>query len=155
MGQKGGQAMSKIDVYENIPLSKNEIDAEWKRSCAFELSGRCYVPNAQVLLSSWKAIIDASRAEGIDMLDESRQEVLWDAVSDEGIPKDLCLAMLARLNDTDAETWVAAFMLEANGGSFSRPQFVESWKDLLPEKMGSNASMDMVKVILAILISPC
>jgi Sister chromatid cohesion protein Dcc1 len=148
MLEVGGRAMSKIDIYENVPLSKNEIDMEWKRSCAFEVSGRCYLPNAQVLLSSWKAIMDASRAEGIDILDESRQVKLWDTVSDEGIPKELCLAMLSRLTDADAETWIASFMLEANGGSFSQAQFVESWQDLLPEKMGSDASMDMIKVVL-------
>jgi sister chromatid cohesion protein DCC1 len=145
--QTGGQEMSKMDVYENMPLSKAEIDAEWKRSCAFEKSGCCYLPTAHVLLSSWKAIADASRAEAIDLLDQSQQDTLWDAVSDEGIPKELFLVMLSRLTATDAEVWVATFMLEANGGALPRTQFVESWRDLLPERLASNASIDMLKVI--------
>jgi hypothetical protein len=155
MAQTGGREMSKMDIYENIPLSTAEIDTEWKRSCAFEKSGCCYLPTAHVLLSSWTAVTEASRADGIDMLDQSQQENLWDTVSDEGIPKELFLVMLSRLTDTDAEAWVASFMLEANGGTLPRSQFIESWRDLLPEKLASNASIDILKVIRGHFLPSC
>jgi hypothetical protein len=141
------QALSKFDIYENIPLSKMEIDAEWKRSCAFEDSGRCYLPTARIILSSWKAIIDASRAESIDMLDNSQQEKLWDAISDEGIPKELFEGIVSRARDTGFAAWIALCMLEAQGGQLPRSQFLESWRDLLPEKLLPAVNWDTVKVI--------
>lgn len=150
MGQKNGRALSKTDIYENIPLSKIEIDTEWKRSCAFEISGRCFMAHSGVLLSSWKAILDASRAESIDVLDVSSQEKLWHTISDEGIPRELFQAILSRVTDTDAGSaaWVATCMLEAKGGRFPRDQFLESWRDLLPKKLLSSASWDTLKVDL-------
>jgi hypothetical protein len=146
--------MSKTDVYDNIPLSKAEIDAEWRRSCAFEMAGKCYLPTDQAQLSSLKAMAEASRAEGIDLLDESRHADLWDAISDEGIPKDLFVAILRRLADPGADTWVAMFMLKASGGTFPRTQFVELWRDLLPKKLASSCSIDTLKVCSNFLLLP-
>jgi sister chromatid cohesion protein DCC1 len=151
--KKSGRGLSKTDIYENIPLSKIEIDAAWKRSCAFEISGQCYLPPAGILLSSWKAILDASRAEGIDMLDDSKQEILWYTISDEGIPGELFHAILSRVTGTDAgsASWIATCMLEAKGGQLPRDQFLESWRDLLPKKLLSSASWETLKVVLG----PC
>jgi len=137
---------TKNDVYENIPLSKVEIDRDWDQLCAFEHSGVCYLPTNAYQLAAWKSIIAAGYAENFDLSNYSQDDALWKSVSDEGIPLGLFLVLMSRSRQAYASIWLSRLLLESfQEKPIARNDFVNSLKDILPHGLTPPDSFDAFK----------
>ncbi|KAJ9271685.1 hypothetical protein DTO212C5_2110 [Paecilomyces variotii] len=125
----------------------------------------CWRPSARVKMAVWKRMLEGSVLQGIDMEKQFLAADLWKAVLDEGdeepFPRALFDAVLGRLLESpgadDSEVkwanvdkdvctrWVGETYLEALAPTASaaavRTDFLNAWKDHLPESWRSEASL--------------
>ena len=139
--------LSKENIYNDIPLSRSEIDRDWEALCAFEHSNMCYIPTNGYLFSAWKSIVSAAFADNIDTADLAHDTALWKAVSDEGIPEELFLVILSHSRKPDGSIWISRLLLESlENQPVSREEFMTSLKDVLPKNIGIPKTFDAFKV---------
>ncbi|OAT01842.1 sister chromatid cohesion protein Dcc1 [Blastomyces dermatitidis ER-3] len=132
----------------------------------------CWSPSAVVKIQTWKNILDGAVLQGINMEKQFLVQDLWRAVrvGDAGFPRPLFDALVRRLMGDPASlglgevyeelkwasldkdttvSWVGEVYLEANAPdptmAIGRAEFLESWKDLLPESWRSEATWDNLK----------
>ncbi|PGH06989.1 hypothetical protein GX51_02028 [Blastomyces parvus] len=135
----------------------------------------CWRPSAVVKIQTWKKILDGAVLQGIDLEKQFLVRDLWRALGDDGdgdagFPKALFDALVRRLTGHPASvglgdlyeelkwasldkdttvSWVGEVYLEANAPdptmAIGRAEFLESWKDLLPESWRSEATWDNLK----------
>ncbi|KAL1969683.1 hypothetical protein VTN77DRAFT_8236 [Rasamsonia byssochlamydoides] len=128
-------------------------------------------PSARVKLDVWKRMLEGSVLQGIDIEKQFLVRDLWKAVLDEGeeepFPQPLFEAVVRRLaesSDTQAYDselkwsnldkvvsirWIGETYLEVSAPTASsaigRTEFINGWKDLLPESWRDQATLDMLR----------
>ncbi|KKA25664.1 hypothetical protein T310_0304 [Rasamsonia emersonii CBS 393.64] len=132
-------------------------------------------PSARVKLDVWKRMVEGSVLQGIDMEKQFLVKDLWKAVLDEDgeepFPQPLFEAVVRRLaessgsNDAQAYDselkwsnldkvvsirWVGETYLEVSAptaaSAIGRTEFINGWKDLLPESWRDQATLDALTV---------
>jgi sister chromatid cohesion protein DCC1 len=140
---------SKKQIYSNIPLSRAEIDREWGARLAFEHSGICYIPTSAYLLKAWKLILEAAVAESINLSDYSQADLLWKAVSDQGLPLELFLIIMNHSKSPEFPSWLGKLLLEAQPeNSMLKKDFNVALQDLLPKSISPPSSFEVYEVSL-------
>jgi Sister chromatid cohesion protein Dcc1 len=152
MNEMEVDGLSKESVYNNIPLSKSEIDRDWESLCVFEHSNVCYIPTNAYMFIAWKSMLSASFAEDIDISDPAQDSVLWKAVSDEDIPGELIPVILYRSRTPTGAIWIARLLLESlESRAISRDEFTNSLKDVLARRMSLPDTFEAFKVRIKII----
>lgn len=156
-------ARSKYAIFADVPLSSGECDAAWMQLCAFSHNGASFRPSARVRLRLWQALVSAAYSESIDLGSQFLTSDLWKAISDEGYPQGLVEAVLRRLTPEEQDmatgwasidaskcvAWVGATMLEAQaelGTELLTAQFLNGWRDSLPEAWRGGAELSAIQV---------
>ncbi|KAL1863524.1 hypothetical protein Plec18167_000617 [Paecilomyces lecythidis] len=159
---------SKEKLFADIPVSTAQCQSGWNELCAFvhgDDTGVCWRPSARVKMAVWKRMLEGSVLQGIDIEKQFLAGDLWKAVLDddeeEPFPRALFDAVLRRLveapgaNDTEVKwanidkaactRWVGETYLESSAPTASaavvRTDFLNAWKDHLPESWRSEASL--------------
>lgn len=94
----GFDKRSKSETFESIPISRGEFDQAWSECGAFEEEGVAYLPSAEALLGTWKAVLSTAITQGVDLDSRIGVEELWADMSDDGYPRALVDAVIARLS---------------------------------------------------------
>ncbi|KAL1957390.1 hypothetical protein VTO42DRAFT_6070 [Malbranchea cinnamomea] len=164
-----------VGFFADTPFSTAECEKAWVEMCGFvhhiRESGKtvCWVPTAQVLLSLWKKILEGAVLEGIDLGTQFLTRDLWRSVEG-SVPKGLFDAVLQRLMDDSSAaesgriysdikwaslnsdklvSWTGEVYLQATAptpsSAISQPKYLDGWKDLLPEHLRKEASLDKIQ----------
>lgn len=89
---------TKQDIFDNIPLSRQEIEGAWLDLCAFETSGHACVPSALDRSGIWKSIMSAAALENADLVEGFSPATLKHIVVEQDTyPEELLGAVLRRL----------------------------------------------------------
>lgn len=151
---------SKRDHLTNLPLSGDEFESGWREIRAFESDGQAFKPSVVCLVGAWKAVVSASTAQGINLEREFKLVDLLGILEADDYPTPLVEAVLWNLTTqesvctgsicVDAERcvrWVGATMLEAMGKQSTQiSDFLEAWKNELPEQWRTAATLEALKV---------
>jgi sister chromatid cohesion protein DCC1 len=148
---------SKAAVFADIPLSNGQCEQGWVEAVAFELSGSSYRPSANTLRQVWSSINAAALAEGMKLDSQFLGYDLAELVHEEGYPAALAQAVFGHLASTGQDTsgqwscldrrkvvsFVGRTLLQAGHRSSGYPiaDFVEEWKDSVPEAWRSDADL--------------
>ncbi len=151
---------SKRDHLTNLPLSEDEFESGWREIRAFESDGQAFKPSVACLVGAWKAVVSASTAHGIDLEREFKLIGLLGILEVDDYPTPLVEAVLWNLTTQESVytgsicvheekcvRWVGATMLEAMGRQ-STPisDFLEGWRNELPEQWRTAAMLEALKV---------
>ncbi|KAI9794408.1 MAG: hypothetical protein M1816_005478 [Peltula sp. TS41687] len=93
---------TKRRVFDDVPASEHECQQAWTALCVFEREGVAYRPAASALIGVWKVMHTTAAAEGIDLSGRFDLVILWERMEDDGYPKALVEAVLARLSSENA-----------------------------------------------------
>lgn len=89
---------TKQDMFENVPLSRREIEEAWLDLCAFETNGHACVPSALDRSGIWKSIMSAATLESADLVEGFSPNILkYIVIKQDTYPEDLFDAVLRRL----------------------------------------------------------
>ncbi|OAG08537.1 uncharacterized protein CC84DRAFT_1215025 [Paraphaeosphaeria sporulosa] len=151
---------SKAAVFSDMPLSNGQCEQGWSEVVAFELSGSSYRPSVNTLRQVWSSINAAALAEGMKLDSQFLGSDLAELVREEGYPASLAQAIFAHLaaagQDTSGQwsclhrakvvSFVGRMLLQAKQGSsgHSIADFVEEWKDSLPEAWRGDADLKAI-----------
>ena len=154
-------AISKEQLFANVPLSDAECEQAWSELSCFELaeSGNSVIPSASVKLRAWRAMLSAATATGVDLsqpLNAHDRKSLTH--SDLEVPDELNTALLRSMGTSDTpdivldETRCAKVVGHALlkdrtdnvKGSISTATFKSEWADLLPEKWRNRAELSLL-----------
>lgn len=151
---------SKAAVFADIPLSNGQCEQGWTDVVAFELSGSSYRPSANTLRQVWSAINAAALAEGMKLDSQFLGYDLAELVREEGFPASLAQAIFGHLASAGQDTsghwscldrrkvlsFVGRTLLQAKQGPAGHPiaDFVEEWKDSLPEAWRDDADLKAI-----------
>ncbi|KAH0541285.1 hypothetical protein FGG08_004209 [Glutinoglossum americanum] len=158
----GFEKRSKQETFAHVPTCEEECERGWIEIVAFELNGGSMRPSIWALLSTYKAILSAATSQGIQLDSRFPVEDLWQMIEDDGFPRALVEAVLARLAPEEHITrgewasidkskcipWLGALILETEQGSNRErfaSDFLKEWKDNLPEAWRASASLDFIK----------
>lgn len=83
-------------VLESVPFSLGEFDEAWLEICAFEHDGHAFRPSSTFLAKVWKSMIAAATTLDIDIARGFRLTHLLEAMNDDGFPRNLIKAIMAR-----------------------------------------------------------
>ncbi|KAF2451334.1 hypothetical protein P171DRAFT_492622 [Karstenula rhodostoma CBS 690.94] len=148
---------SKAAVFADIPLSNGQCEQGWTEIVAFETSGSSYRPSVNTLRQVWSSINAAALAEGMKLDSQFLGYDLAELVREEGYPASLAQAVFGHLASAGQDTsgqwscldrrkvvsFVGRTLLQAKQGSagHSIADFVEEWKDSLPEAWRGDADL--------------
>ncbi|KAI9774282.1 MAG: hypothetical protein M1840_004176 [Geoglossum simile] len=152
----------KDDIFANTPACEEECERGWTEIAAFELYGGCVRPSIWALLSAYKAIFSAATSQGIELESRFLIEDLWQAMEDDDYPRAFVEAVLARLaakehavrgewasvDKSKCIAWLGTLILETQQGTKRERligDFLEEWKDNLPEPWRENATLDSIE----------
>jgi sister chromatid cohesion protein DCC1 len=155
-----GNGKSKDMIFPDIPLSDGQCEHGWRELIAFELAGSSWRPSASTLSQVWKSINAAALAEGVKLDSQFLTDDIANAVAEEGFPASLAVAILRRLSTDDQERdgpwscldrtktapYVGRTILEAKHGgpNYLTSDFLDTWKDLLPELWRKDAELNTI-----------
>lgn len=95
---ESAERWTKQDVLDRIPISRQEFEEAWSDLCAFEFSGRAWVPSAADRSGIWKSIMSAAALENADLVKGFSPGILQNIViRQDAYPDDLLDAVLRRL----------------------------------------------------------
>lgn len=158
------EARSKHHVFAYTPMSNVECQTAWTDVAAFEHSGHSFRPTAAALTKVWKWLMEIAYAHGVNLASSPLQKESIDKMLDgeDEWPRELVDAILLKLTDGAQESlalhqettikWVGHIMLEARHqnpveqSKMDKAQFVNAWKDALPEAWRNHATLDVLKV---------
>lgn len=161
LSARGATRTTQHDVFASIPFSDGECAVAWTHLCAFTHGNHAFVPSSRILTQLWHAILSAALADGIDLSSSFLVRDLLAAVADEGYPPALLAAVVARLlpegedvgdgwarvDRDECVRWTGTVILEAcGGGGMGTAEFVEAWRDSLPETWRGEARLEKIKV---------
>lgn len=152
---------SKANVFDDVPLSDAQCEQAWDELLAFELSGSSYRPSVNALHQVWSSINATATAESVQLDSQFLGQDLANLVAEEGHPAALALAVFRHLANSEQDTrgqWscldrrktvshVGTTLLQARWSSAEAPvaQFVEEWRDLLPETWRNDAELSAIE----------
>ncbi|KAF2690388.1 hypothetical protein K458DRAFT_290521 [Lentithecium fluviatile CBS 122367] len=152
---------SKAGVFLHVPLSDGQCEKAWNELIAFELNGSSYRPSANTLSQVWQSINAAALAEGINLDRQFLTNDLAKLVEEEGNPASLAVAVCRHLSQADRDTedqwccldrtktvaFVGVTVLNARQGkpTFLTADFLEAWKDCLPEAWRADAELKAIE----------
>ncbi|MCJ1282920.1 hypothetical protein MMC26_002246 [Xylographa opegraphella] len=159
--QQTSETRSKQVLLTNAPFSTAEFEAAWTELCAFEIEDEAWRPSASQLEQIWASFMTATTIRGIDVTNTFQyvdriltvEEDCWD----EAMPQ----AILRRLSSDHENTmegwvlidrvkcvqWVGRVYLEVlcHGSKRAPPNFLQLWKDHLPERWREDAKLDLLQ----------
>ncbi|KAI9826100.1 MAG: hypothetical protein M1832_000549 [Thelocarpon impressellum] len=158
------QRPSRVEAFENIPVSDEECEQAWIGMCAFEDHSGAFRPSPASLVDLWRAIFSAATAGGLPLDSPFLGPDLWKLLSGDGhaYPQPLFDAVLLRLRPTAdasddewtridrAQTvpWIGSLILESHQQSrqdLGLSAFLRDWADTLPEAWrGGATSLDLL-----------
>lgn len=151
---------SRINIFQDLPLSDGECQSGWNELMAFELDDSCYQPSANALSQVWRSVNAAALAEAVKLDSQFLTHDITKTVAEEGHPPGLIEAILARLSKDESDvggawtsldrTRTVAFtgttLLEAKHGSdFLIADFTDTWEDRLPEAWRKDAQLSAIE----------
>jgi sister chromatid cohesion protein DCC1 len=154
-----GNGKSKAVVFSHIPLSDGQCVNAWRELMAFEFAGSSWRPSANTLAQVWKSINSAALAEGAKLDKQFLTDDILREATEEGYPFELVQAILLRLavhdqdsggswsclDRTKTAVFVGQTLLEAKEGqAYLTAQFLDDWKDLLPEAWRDMVSVNLI-----------
>ncbi|MCJ1414024.1 hypothetical protein MMC32_000349 [Xylographa parallela] len=152
---------SKQVLLTNAPFSTAEFEAAWTELCAFEIEDEAWRPSALQLHEIWASFMTETRIQGIDVTNTfqyiGRILTVVEDCWDEAMPH----AILRRLS-SDHENisegcvlidrfkcvqWVGRVYLEVlcHGSQRAPSNFLQLWKDHLPERWREDAKLDILQ----------
>ena len=157
-------AVSKNQLFANVPLSDAECEQGWVELCCFELgkSPHGVIPSASVILQAWQTMLNNATALGIDLSQSLNDQSLSRLIeSDNEWPDGLCMALLKSMAVSQAESieplleelkcvnQVGRVLLEdRTSGSkvaMHTASFKTQWTNLLPEKWRSSVDVKLLE----------
>lgn len=150
---------SKASILPDMPFSNGQCEQAWKTLMAFELAGISYRPTANTLSQVWRSIKDAAYATGSKLDQQFLTADLAKDVAEEGYPTSLVMAVFrfltaddqdlkwACLDRTKTVQFVGKTLLEAKreGRDYLTAEFLDAWKDSLPESWRGDAELNTIK----------
>ncbi|RAR15169.1 sister chromatid cohesion protein dcc1 [Stemphylium lycopersici] len=155
-----GNGRSKVNVFDDMPMSDGECQAGWIQLMAFETGDGSYQPSPNALSHVWRSINAAALAEGVPLDKQFMTDDITRAAGEEGHPADLIHAVLTYLSTDDTDKsgpWscldrakTVAFtgktLLEAKRGTdFLIADFTGTWEDRLPEVWRKDAQLTAIE----------
>ncbi|MCJ1384555.1 hypothetical protein MMC17_007672 [Xylographa soralifera] len=152
---------SKQALLADAPFSTSEFEAAWTELCAFEIEDEAWRPSASQLEEIWASFLTATTIRGIDVTKTFQyidriltvEEDCWN----EAMPH----AILRRLSSDHENTmegwvlidrskcveWVGRVYLEVlcRGNKRAPPNFLQLWRDHLPERWREDAKLDLLQ----------
>ncbi|KAJ5629352.1 hypothetical protein N7528_003009 [Penicillium herquei] len=174
MGSAGVQKVRE-QICADVPVSTELCEQGWVEICAFvdEKSGLTgWKPSARMRLNVWKRILDGTILQGIDLEKQFLVEDLWKSVLDdddesgpfprgllEAVVRKLCTAderpaladaiKWASLEKVECSSWVGetylAAMAPTASSAIGRSEFLQAWRDCLPESWRGEASLSKLQ----------
>lgn len=92
------QRNNKSAVFEDTPLSMQEIEDAWVKLCAFEMDATSWIPTSAILCRTWRSIITAVTLKGLKLQDGIHVNDIAGLVEEDGIPAGLLQAVVHRLH---------------------------------------------------------
>jgi Sister chromatid cohesion protein Dcc1 len=164
-----GIAMSKREIFDQLPAPETQIEDAWRRLFAFEVGGHGYVPDQETLYRAWEEVMDifvseegreAELSAGIflgggylceddnrELLEAVRRSIWWSPVLRKPTGTAPGQYEDGELDETITTAWVGRLVLQhmANGDqSTGVEQFMTAWRNLLPEKWGRGVGIDVL-----------
>lgn len=168
---KTGVAMSKGELFNQIPAPENQIEHAWRELFAFQLQGRGYVPAQDTLYHAWTQVMDKFNMDGgfrpglgpEDFLEAASEDDFNDGESEllnlvrSAIwrspvlrkPADIAMQQndIGELDRAITTAWVGRLVLQymsKDGKAVDAGQFISKWRNLLPEKWSSDLGFDLL-----------
>lgn len=151
----------KRDIFAHVPLSEAQCEEAWAETIAFEHSGSSYRPSVGALRQVWSSINAAALAESVKLDSQFLGYDLAELVAEESFPTGLTHAVFRHLASSEQDTngqwscldrrktvaFVGRTLLQARRASseYLVADFVEDWKDSLPEAWRSDAGLDVIE----------
>lgn len=156
----GGPANQR-ELFDSIPLSERECQIAYEQlAIAIEpSSGRPIMASAEVKIGLWRSMIDGISAEGLSPIDLASETTLRRVLDSAGV-EDLVIARaivtavgVGRHTDENtfktqhAVRWLGINLLEmtAMHAAVQTREFLNEWKDLLPEAWRSEADATLLQ----------
>lgn len=158
---------SKAAIFEDVPFSEGECEQAWIDLVAFQSSLdhdgplRGFRPSASVSCKAWKAMLLVATENSINLtasIPSVYNQMLIEGA--EEYPKELVKAILRRLSVGPQQSsieidqarttqWTGLTLLESLWRDFEavrKNDFIEKWKDALPEAWREGASLSVLGV---------
>lgn len=95
---KSADSGAKQDLLDNLPFSRHEFEKAWLDLCAFEASGRAWIPPAVDCLGIWKSIMSTAHLAAADLVEGFSPSILKQSVIEQDTyPEDLLDAVLRKV----------------------------------------------------------
>ncbi|KAF2200086.1 sister chromatid cohesion protein-like protein Dcc1 [Delitschia confertaspora ATCC 74209] len=154
-----GNGKNRQRIFVDIPLSDGECQTAWTELIAFEFAGSSYRPSANTLFQVWKAVHSAVQVEGIKLDSQFLTDEILTSIESEGFPSSLVSALFQRLGDEKDSKgpwsclnrqrtvqFVGQTLLEQKTGDhYLVAQFLDLWRDSLPEAWREEAELETIK----------
>ena len=174
MTDRAGRAVSKREIFDQIPAPDGRIEHAWRELFAFQLQGRGYVPDHETLCQAWRQvmhrfeIVDGGKGAVLgaknflhggntceddlndgerELLDEVRSAIWWSPLLRKPTEKAAGQDEDGELDQEATAAWVGKLVLShmASGDKVvDAEQFMIAWRNLLPEQWGSGIGFDSV-----------
>jgi sister chromatid cohesion protein DCC1 len=164
-----GIAMSKREIFDQLPAPEIQIEDGWRRLFAFEVGGHGYVPDQETLYRAWEEVMDvfvsdegceAELSAGIflgggylceddnrELLEAVGRSIWWSPVLRKLTETAPGQDEGGELDEAITTAWVGKLVLQhmASGDqSIGVEQFMTVWRNLLPEKWGRGVGIDVL-----------
>jgi sister chromatid cohesion protein DCC1 len=164
-----GVAVSKREIFDQVPAPEAQIEDAWRKLFAFEVRGHGYVPDQETLYRAWEEAMDIFVSEegreaelsshifleGGYLCEDDNRELLevvgrsiwWSPVLRKPTETATGQDEDGKLDETLTTAWVGKLVLQhmASGDkSVDVEQFMTVWRNLLPEKWGRGIGIDML-----------
>jgi hypothetical protein len=164
-----GVAVSKREIFDQLPAPETQIEDAWRRLFAFEVRGHGYVPDQETLYRAWEEVMDIFVGEegreaelsadiflgGGDVCEDDNRELLevvgrsiwWSPVLRKPTETAPGQDEGGELDEAITTAWVGKLVLQhmASGDqSIGVEQFMTAWRNLLPEKWGRGVGIDVL-----------
>lgn len=152
---------TKLDLFDNLPLSEAQCQGGWTALMAFEHEENTYRPSVNALSQLWQSINAAALSEGVKLDSQFLTEDIATAVAEDGHPLDFTKAVLRHLSTDEQEAsgpwscldrartvvFVGKTLLEAKQGSpdWLIAEFTDTWEDTLPEAWRKDATLSALE----------
>jgi hypothetical protein len=164
-----GVAVSKRDIFDQVPAPEIQIEDAWRKLFAFEVRGHGYIPDQETLYRAWEEVMDIFVGEegceaelsaqiflgGGYLCEDDNRELLevvgrsiwWSPVLRKPTETAMGQDEDGQLDETITTAWVGKLVLQhmASGDkSVDVEQFMTVWRNLLPEKWGRGVGIDVL-----------
>jgi hypothetical protein len=164
-----GVAVSKREIFDQVPAPEIQIEDAWRKLFAFEVRGHGYVPDQETLYRAWEEVMDIFVGEegreaelsadiflgGGYLCEDDNRELLevvgrsiwWSPVLRKPTETATEQEEDGQLDETITTAWVGKLVLQhmASGDKYvDVEQFMTVWRNLLPEKWGRGVGIDVL-----------